>query len=71
MEPNIELHLLDYRLRILSIRKSYIPKLMYPLVKLAFTNKTRCTFFSFDETNDDYSIVVDHAGFEGNSNFLF
>jgi hypothetical protein len=65
MEPNIELHLLDYRLRILSIKKSFIPRLMYPLVKLAFTNKTRCRFFSFDETNDDYSIVVDEAGFEG------
>ena len=63
MEPNIELHLLDYRLRILSIQKSFIPRLMYPLVRLAFTHQTKCTFFSFAETNDDYSIVVDAAGF--------
>ena len=64
MEPNIELHLLNYRLRILSIRKNFIPRLMHPLVKLAFTDLTKCTFFSFDETNDDYSLVVDQAGFE-------
>jgi len=36
------------------------------LVKIAFTNKTKCTFFSFNETNDDYSIVVDEFGFKGN-----
>ena len=70
MEPNIELHLLNYRLRILTIKKNSIHKLMHPLVKIAFTNKTKCTFFSFNETNDDYSIVVDDFGFKGNLNFL-
>ena len=43
---------------------------MHPLVKIAFTNKTKCTFFSFNETNDDYSIVVDEFGFKGNSIFF-
>ena len=66
MEPNIELHLLNYRLKILSIKKEPIHKLMHPLVKIGFTNKTKCTFFSFTETNDDYSIVVDNTGFDGN-----
>jgi hypothetical protein len=62
-EPQIELHLLNTRLRILSIRKTAIHRLMYPLVKLAFTKKTSCKFFSFTETNEDYSIVVDHHGY--------
>ena len=62
---NIELRMLNYRLKILSIKKKSIGKLMHPLVKIAFTGKTKCSFFSFDETNDDYSVVVDHYGFEG------
>jgi hypothetical protein len=62
--PQIELHLLNTRLRIFSIRKNAIHKLMYPLVKLAFTKKTSCKFFSFTETNEDYSVVVDHQGYE-------
>jgi hypothetical protein len=70
MEPNIELHLLNYRLKILSIKKESIHKLMHPLVKIGFTNKTKCTFFSFTETNDDYSIVVDNTGFEGKENYF-
>lgn len=66
MEPNIELRLLDYKLKIMSVKKPSIHKLMFAIVKLAFTNKTKCSFFSFTETNDDYSIVVDHYGFQGN-----
>ena len=65
MEPNLELRFLNYRLKILSIKKNSIHKLMFPLVKIAFTNKTKCSFFSFDETNDDYSVVVDNFGFDG------
>lgn len=64
MEPNIELHLINYRLKILSIKKNSIHKLMHPLIKIAFTNRTKSTFISFSETNDDYSIVVDLCGFE-------
>jgi hypothetical protein len=67
MEPQIELHLLNNRLKILSVNKSAIHKLVYPIVKVAFTNKTNCCFFSFNETNDDYTIIVDHFGFSGNS----
>lgn len=70
-EPtNIELRMLNYRLKILSIKKKSIYKLMFPLIKIAFTDKTKCTFFSFDETNDDYSIIVDSYGFKGQSTFL-
>jgi hypothetical protein len=61
---SIELRLLNYRLKILSIKKKRIHKFMYPLVKIAFTNKTKCNFFSFIETNEDYSIVLDTQGFE-------
>ena len=65
MEPQIELHLLNNRLKILSVNKSAIHKLAYPIVKLAFTNKTNCVFLSFNETNDDYTIIVDNFGFKG------
>jgi hypothetical protein len=67
---NIELHLLNYRLKILSIKKESIHKLMHPLVKIGFTNKTKSSFFSFSETNDDYSIVVDVQGFDELSPFI-
>ena len=70
MEPNIELRLLDYKLKIISVKKPSIHKLMFAIVKIAFTNKTKCSFFSFTETNDDYSIVVDHYGFKGNLKIL-
>ena len=66
LEPsNIELRMLNYRLKILSIKKKSLHKLMHPLVKIAFTNKTKCSFFAFDETNDDYSVIVDNYGFDG------
>lgn len=72
MEPsNIELRMLNYRLKILSIKKKSIYKLMFPLIKIAFTNKTKCSFFSFDETNDDFSIVVDNFGFDGKTCAIF
>ncbi len=69
LTPNIELRFLSYRLKILSVKKTSIHKLMYPLAKIAFTNKTACSFFSFDETNDDYSIVLDLSGYESKMTF--
>lgn len=66
----IELHLLNYRLRILTIKKQFIHKFMYPICKIAFTSKTNCSFFSFTETNDDYSIVVDQVGFNELEGFI-
>jgi hypothetical protein len=70
MEPNIELHLINYKLKIISIKKKSIHKLMYPLIKIALTNRTKCTFISFTETNDDYSIIVDLVGFSELSPYL-
>jgi len=71
LEPsNIELRMLNYRLKILSIKKKSLHKLMHPLVKIAFTNKTKCSFFAFDETNDDYSVIVDNYGFDELSPYL-
>lgn len=65
MELDIELHILNHHLRILSINKNSIKNFMYQIVKIAFTNKTNCKFFSFIETNDDYSFIVDQHGYEG------
>lgn len=70
MDLQIELHLLNLRLRILTIRKPFISKCMFPICKLAFTCKTSCAFFSFTETNDDYTLIVDHAGFQELAPFI-
>ncbi|CAF0709028.1 unnamed protein product [Brachionus calyciflorus] len=64
MEPSIELRILNYRLKIISVKKGSLYKLMFGIVKIAFSNKTKCSIFSFTETNDDYSIVLDNYGFE-------
>ncbi len=65
MEPQIELYLLNDRLRIMSVEKSAIHKLAYPIIKIAFTRKTECKYFSFNETNDDYTIITDNMGLKG------
>lgn len=62
MEPQIELHLLSDRLKIMSVEKNAIHKLSYPINKIAFTRKTDCKYFSFNETNDDYTIITDNMG---------
>lgn len=62
MEPQIELHLLSDRLKIMSVKKSSIHKLAFSIFKIAFTNKTNCKYFSFSETNDDYTIITDKDG---------
>lgn len=63
MEPPIELHLLSNRLKIISVPKNVIHKFVYSIVKIAFTSKTNCSFFSFTETSEDYTLVVDNYGF--------
>lgn len=65
MEPQIELHLLTDRLKVMSVKKSAIHKLAFPIFKIAFTNKTDCKYFSFSETNDDYTIITDLVGLTG------
>ena len=71
MDIGVELHILDHRLRILSLNKKLIKNFMFEIIKIAFTNKTQCKFFSFIETNEDYSIIVDEDGYKGNLNFFF
>lgn len=66
MEAEIELHLLSDRLKIMSVEKGAIHKLCYPIIKIAFTRKTDCKYFSFNETNDDYTIITDNMGLKGN-----
>lgn len=70
MEPQIELHLLSDRLRIMSVKKSSIHKLAFSIIKIAFTNKTNCKYFSFNETNDDYTIITDEVGLKEMEPFI-
>ncbi len=69
--PDIELHILELRLSILTIKKTAMKNYMYTIIKLAFTNKTKCSFFSFIETTNDYTLIVDQHGFDGKSKKTF
>jgi hypothetical protein len=71
MQPQIELHLLNDRLKIISVKKSAIHKLAFPIFKIAFTNKTECKYFSFNETNEDYTIIIDNFGLKGKHTFSY
>jgi hypothetical protein len=64
-ELDLELHILKLRLSILTVKKSAIKGIMHTIIKLAFTNKTKCSFFSFIETTNDYTIIIDEDGFDG------
>ncbi|XP_077862751.1 cytosolic arginine sensor for mTORC1 subunit 2-like [Saccoglossus kowalevskii] len=61
----MELHILDHKVHVISVEKYAISVVTRALVKLALLYKqTNCKFFSFTETCDDYSIIVDEEGFK-------
>ncbi|KAM9331400.1 cytosolic arginine sensor for mTORC1 subunit 1 [Gastrophryne carolinensis] len=69
----MDLQLLEHRVRVTSIEKSSLWLYTHPLVKLLFLrHRTRCKFFSLTETPEDYTLMLDEAGFEEltQSNFL-
>nr|XP_057926696.1 cytosolic arginine sensor for mTORC1 subunit 1 [Doryrhamphus excisus] len=61
----MDLHILDHRLRVTSISKSGLVHFTHPLIKLIFLrNRTRCKFFSWTETPENYTVVLDEEGFK-------
>uniref|UniRef100_A0A673H8Y0 Cytosolic arginine sensor for mTORC1 subunit 1 n=1 Tax=Sinocyclocheilus rhinocerous TaxID=307959 RepID=A0A673H8Y0_9TELE len=61
----MDLHILDHKLRVISITKTGLQQYTHPLIKLIFLrNRTRCKFFSLTETPENYTVVLDEEGFK-------
>lgn len=61
----MELHLLEHRVRVLSLARPGLWLYTHPLIKLLFLpHRSRCKFFSLTETPEDYTLMVDEEGFK-------
>lgn len=61
----MELHLLEHRVRVLSLARPGLWLYTHPLIKLLFLpRRSRCKFFSLTETPEDYTLMVDEEGFK-------
>uniref|UniRef100_A0AC11D6B1 Cytosolic arginine sensor for mTORC1 subunit 1 n=1 Tax=Ovis aries TaxID=9940 RepID=A0AC11D6B1_SHEEP len=62
----MELHILEHRVRVLSLARPGLWLYTHPLIKLLFLpRRSRCKFFSLTETPEDYTLMVDEEGFKG------
>ncbi|XP_034364869.1 cytosolic arginine sensor for mTORC1 subunit 1 [Arvicanthis niloticus] len=61
----MELHILEHRVRVLSLARPGLWLYTHPLIKLLFLpRRSRCKFFSLTETPEDYTLMVDEEGFK-------
>ncbi|XP_056677481.1 cytosolic arginine sensor for mTORC1 subunit 1 isoform X2 [Monodelphis domestica] len=61
----MELHILEHRVRVLSIARPGLWLYTHPLVKLLFLRqRSRCKFFSLTETPEDYTLMLDEEGYK-------
>ncbi|XP_013375825.1 PREDICTED: GATS-like protein 3 isoform X3 [Chinchilla lanigera] len=61
----MELHILEHRVRVLSLARQGLWLYTHPLIKLLFLpRRSRCKFFSLTETPEDYTLMVDEEGFK-------
>eukprot|EP00076_Gallus_gallus_P027228 XP_015150408.1 cytosolic arginine sensor for mTORC1 subunit 1 isoform X1 [Gallus gallus] len=61
----MELHILEHRVRVLSLARRGLWLYTHPLLKLLFLpQRCRCKFFSLTETPEDYTIMLDEEGFK-------
>uniref|UniRef100_A0A8B9Q5B7 Cytosolic arginine sensor for mTORC1 subunit 1 n=1 Tax=Apteryx owenii TaxID=8824 RepID=A0A8B9Q5B7_APTOW len=61
----MDLHILEHRVRVLSVARRGLWLYTHPLVKLLFLpQRCRCKFFSLTETPEDYTIMLDEEGFK-------
>ncbi|XP_005068982.1 cytosolic arginine sensor for mTORC1 subunit 1 [Mesocricetus auratus] len=61
----MELHILEHRVRVLSVARQGLWLYTHPLIKLLFLpHRSRCKFFSLTETPEDYTLMVDEEGFK-------
>lgn len=64
LDTRMELHILEYELRMVSIAKNAIANYTYYLIKICMLPQSRPGFFSFTETKDEYSITLEESVFE-------
>ncbi|XP_064378462.1 cytosolic arginine sensor for mTORC1 subunit 1 isoform X2 [Dromaius novaehollandiae] len=61
----MDLHILEHRVRVLSVARCGLWLYTHPLLKLLFLpQRCRCKFFSLTETPEDYTIMLDEEGFK-------
>ncbi|XP_038618939.1 cytosolic arginine sensor for mTORC1 subunit 1 [Tachyglossus aculeatus] len=61
----MELHILEHRVRVLSVSRGGLWLYTHPLIKLLFLpQRSRCKFFSLTETPEDYTLMLDEEGFK-------
>jgi len=54
-----ELHILEHKLRVSNLKKDAIPLYTHALIKISLLPRSRPRFFSFTETRDGYTIIVE------------
>ncbi|KAJ7309519.1 hypothetical protein JRQ81_007565, partial [Phrynocephalus forsythii] len=61
----MELRILEPRVRVLSLARGGLWLYTHPLLKmLLLPQRSRCKFFSFIETPEDYTVMLDEEGFK-------
>ncbi|XP_046840082.1 cytosolic arginine sensor for mTORC1 subunit 1-like [Xenia sp. Carnegie-2017] len=64
VDTRLELHILEYTLRMATISKDAISKYTHYLIKIALLPKSRPGFFSFTKSNEDYSLTLEETAFQ-------
>ncbi|XP_028396434.1 cytosolic arginine sensor for mTORC1 subunit 1-like [Dendronephthya gigantea] len=64
IDTRLELHILQYTLRMATITKDQIANYTHYLIKIALLPDSRPGFFSFTETKEDYSITLEEKAFQ-------
>ncbi|KAJ7387041.1 GATS protein-like 3 [Desmophyllum pertusum] len=54
-----ELHILEHKLRVSNLKKDAISSYTHALIKISLLPRSRPRFFSFTETRDGYTIIVE------------
>nr|XP_054773964.1 cytosolic arginine sensor for mTORC1 subunit 2-like [Lytechinus pictus] len=61
----MELHILEHRLRVCTVKRSDLLPFIGSLIKLALLHEySKSKFFSFTLTSRDFTIILDEEGFK-------
>lgn len=60
----VELYVLHHKLQICSIQREEISRFTHPLIKISLLEGSKPQFFSFTETNQEYTIVIPEEDLE-------
>lgn len=64
LDTRLELHILEYNLRMATIAKDAIANYTHYLIKIALLPNSRPGFFSFTESKEDYSLTLEEKAFQ-------